>query len=130
MKAIIHRFASEKTVTLGTLRFQNIDHPTIYTLELPWRDNQTNISCIPKGNYRCAPYTSDKYPDVYQILNVPARTSILFHSGNYPHHTDGCILPGKFLLTNKPMVTHSKDTIDLIKNITNYEEFDLIIKGR
>ena len=129
MKAILDRFASEETVTLGTLTFLHAEHPTIYTLEPPWKDNQADISCIPKGNYRCVPYDSVKWPGVYQVMNVDGRTLILIHWGNYPHETEGCIMPGKFLLSNKPMVTHSKDTLNLIKDITDYKEFDLTIRG-
>ena len=24
-----------------------------HTLELPWKDNEKSISCIPQGNYKC-----------------------------------------------------------------------------
>ena len=129
-KAIIDRFASEERATLGTLTFQNVEHPTIYTLEPPWKDNKIDVSCIPEGNYRCVPYSSGKYPDLYEVKHVPGgRTLVLLHWGNYPHNTDGCILPGKSVISSKPMVTYSKATIELIKRITDYKEFDLTIRS-
>jgi hypothetical protein len=74
------------------------------TLELPDRDNQRNISCIPEGHYDVVPRTSAKYKDHLHILDVPNRSLILFHWGNYAGsinprtgHSDirGCVLVGK-----------------------------------
>jgi len=129
MKAILNRFASEDGVTLGVLNFQKVDHPTFYTLELPWKDNATDISCIPEGNYRCVPYSSEDFPSVYEVKHVPGRTKILMHIGNYPENTLGCILPGKSVISDRPMVTHSRQTMDLIREITDYKDFDLTIRS-
>lgn len=67
------------------------------TLELPWRENQTGISCIPAGTYpvvfREDPGSKYPYPHLH-VQNVPGRTWILFHIGNKPADTRGCILPG------------------------------------
>ena len=67
----------------------------LHTLELPWRGNEQNISCIPNGNYKCV------YEESYRLghptprlLNVPDRTGILIHSGNIEANTEGCILLG------------------------------------
>lgn len=65
------------------------------TLELPWRDNQQGQSCIPEGIYRVRHRTSPKHGDHYQVLDVPARDLILFHSGNFVYQLLGCILPGE-----------------------------------
>lgn len=73
------------------------------TLELPWRNNKRSISCIPEGEYQCTIYHSRKYKTVYHIQDVPGRTAILMHSGNYAGssaaglktHSRGCILIGK-----------------------------------
>lgn len=66
-----------------------------YTLELPWRDNQNNISCIPEGTYPITPRRSAKYNDHLHILNVPNRSYILVHEANYVHELRGCIAVGK-----------------------------------
>lgn len=65
-----------------------------YTLELPWKDNQNNISCIPVGSYKGI-LRYDK-PDGWriQLENVPNRTGVQIHMGNYTSQIEGCILVG------------------------------------
>lgn len=74
------------------------------TLELPDRDNQRNVSCIPEGFYDVVPRTSPKYSNHLHITNVEGRSLILIHWGNYAGsinpktgHSDirGCVLVGK-----------------------------------
>jgi hypothetical protein len=72
------------------------------TLELPWKGNQRNISCIPTGNYTVEKRFTQERGNHFHLLNVPGRSSILIHSGNYYSHTLGCILVGeKFSDLNK-----------------------------
>lgn len=65
-----------------------------YTLELPWLDNLNSMSCIPKGTYSGI-LRYDK-PDGWriQLEDVPDRTGIQIHMGNYTSNTTGCILVG------------------------------------
>lgn len=67
-------------------------------LELPWLDNQKNISCIPDGVYDVEKYSSVKHPDTFWIKDVPNRTGILIHMGNYATvraiNTAGCQMAG------------------------------------
>ena len=69
-----------------------------HTLELPWKDNKKSISCIPKGNYKCSVRYRNQsavYDYVHLLVEgVPNRSYILFHRGNYPSDTKGCILTG------------------------------------
>jgi len=67
---------------------------TIKTLELAWKGNQQKVSCIPTGTYSVVKRNSAKYGDHFHVLDVPNRSFILIHHGNY--HTDilGCILVG------------------------------------
>lgn len=67
------------------------------TLELPDKDNQRMVSCIPEGTYmvhKCKPTAKRKY-EYFHVTEVPGRDSILFHPGNYTHQILGCILPGE-----------------------------------
>lgn len=102
------------------------------TLELDWQDNEPRQSCIPKGRYTCKPYSSPKYPNVYQVMNVPGRSYILIHSGNY--HTDilGCILVGSAHTDingdGYKDVVSSKNTLDKIRSIIGNNEFELVIE--
>ena len=67
---------------------------TFTTLELPWRNNERNNSCILSGYYTVEPRNSAKYGD-HLILNSTApRDLILMHVGNKPADTEGCILIG------------------------------------
>lgn len=65
------------------------------TLELPWRDNQRGISCIPEGVYECklAHSPSRGYP-VYWLQDVPGRKDVQIHIGNFTKDIRGCILVG------------------------------------
>ena len=73
------------------------------TLELPWLNNQRRISCIPKGSYKTIRHRSPKYGDCFWLQDVPGRSEILIHAGNFAGSknpktgtpdTLGCILPG------------------------------------
>ena len=76
----------------------------LYTAELPWRDNRTNMSCIPAGEYTCVPFRSKRFGRVFHVQGVPGRTAVLIHSGNYAGdteqgfktHSHGCILLGLY----------------------------------
>ena len=81
---------SEDQPTRGVLLIHDILF--CVTLELPWRDNQRNISCIPDGVYDAVKYVSPTYGLTIKIINVPGRSDILLHYGNYKRNTQGCIL--------------------------------------
>jgi hypothetical protein len=67
------------------------------TLELAWKNNAKQISCIPKGTYKVKKRTSAKYGEHFHILNVPNRDMILIHHANFSHQLLGCLAPGKGL---------------------------------
>jgi hypothetical protein len=55
-----------------------------YSLELPWRDNASGISCVPPGLYMAHLRTSSKFGyDVYELENVPNRVACELHIGNW-----------------------------------------------
>ena len=99
--------------TLGRLTYKEFQ---CFTLELPWLDNQTNISCIPAaGAYKGEKYKSNANGDCIAIINVVDRTHIQIHSANYTRQIKGCIAVGesiKFLDGDTiPDVTNSKNTL-------------------
>jgi len=66
-----------------------------YTLELPWKENKNQVSCIPPGKrrVRIRPGTDSvnfRY-DHLHIMDVPNRTWILIHVANYPRDILGCV---------------------------------------
>lgn len=114
--------------TLGILKF-NVVHNPIYTLEKPWLGNMGQISCMPDGTYKVAPYTSEKFPNVYQIKDVPHRTAILIHLGNYATDTHGCVLVGMGVTPTTPMVSNSKNAMELVKHLVGNNEFTLTVEN-
>lgn len=64
------------------------------TLELPDLGNQKNVSCIPEGIYDVIKTFTEKRGNHFRFLDVPDRSEILIHKGNYTKDTQGCILPG------------------------------------
>lgn len=64
------------------------------TLELPWLENQKNISCIPENSYKVTRHYSTTFKECFLIENVPGRSEILIHAGNFVRNTRGCILIG------------------------------------
>ena len=129
MKITLRRISDDGVQTLGHL---HIGNGKVYqTLELAWKNNAKQISCIPKGTYKARIRLSNKYGEHFHILNVPNREFILIHHGNY--HTDilGCILVGKGLSDiNKDGrldVTSSRQAMkELLAYLPN--EFEIEIK--
>lgn len=67
----------------------------VKTLELPWRYNAANVSCIPPGTYRCYLRKSPKRGyRLYELISVPGRSHIEIHIGNTTADSQGCILVG------------------------------------
>lgn len=113
MRLILERFAYTPEFTLGTLWNPDDDKiPNAWTLELPWRENQRNISCIPEGEYplRKRQFYRGGY-DTYLIEKVPNRSYILFHAANWVAELQGCIAVGRSLSDNGGLL----DSMDAVK---------------
>ena len=65
------------------------------TLELPWKNNDRKVSCIPTGEYDIVPRWSQKYTNHLHILDVPDRDFILIHEANFVRQLEGCIAVGR-----------------------------------
>ncbi|GAA5042536.1 hypothetical protein GCM10011506_45140 [Marivirga lumbricoides] len=64
------------------------------TIELPWRENQRMVSCIPEGRYELVKRYTDKRGWHLLVKNVPNRSGILFHPANDAlKELKGCIAP-------------------------------------
>lgn len=83
-----------------THKYENVTSVNIYVgtktftgIELPWKNNEKNISQIPRGTYAWQKITreSNGKPAIW-LRDVPNRSEILIHQGRYPHHSKGCIL--------------------------------------
>lgn len=98
MEIEIHRRLDNGVETLGSLNVISND-ATIFkcdTLELPYKDNQSKISCIPKGVYFCQKVGATKnipYEHI-SVMEVPNRSGICIHTGNLYTQILGCVLVG------------------------------------
>jgi len=97
MRSILPRLRDDGQETLGTLIvYDELDKVfECKTLELPWKNNETNVSCIPKGIYHVSHRESEKYGDHLIVEDVKGRTYILIHVANYVSQIEGCIGVGK-----------------------------------
>lgn len=78
--------------TNGKLEFEG--QFICYTIELPWKQNEAKVSCIPEGEYFISKRYSTKYKWHLEVLEVPNRSLILFHPANNAlQELKGCIAP-------------------------------------
>ncbi len=94
MRLKITRHPSGSKSTLGFLNLECDTSFLLYTLELPWKNNEQRVSCIPCGLYDLEFRNSPKYGDHILVKDVPGRSYILFHVANYPKDIKGCIGTG------------------------------------
>ncbi len=79
------------------------------SIEQDWQGNRGFVSCVPLGTYQLVPYSSEKYPDHYALVNkelgvyakesdIPkgqkGRYAILIHVANTASQLQGCIAVG------------------------------------
>ncbi|MDO6738731.1 DUF5675 family protein [Wenyingzhuangia sp. 2_MG-2023] len=65
-----------------------------FAIELPWLNNQRNVSCIPEGTYVLKPRYSQKFNHHLILEKVKNRTLILIHPANDAlKELRGCIAP-------------------------------------
>ena len=70
------------------------DGQLIYTLELPWRDNQLSVSCIKEGVYTIdRDHTGRHRWYAFRNEETAPRTHIEIHPATYLRHLEGCIAP-------------------------------------
>jgi len=106
MELRLTRFARPRQA-LGVLRLYDDAGEQVWwccTLERPWVGNETSRSCIPPGpdsgpaEYRVVhrdppEWSAFQYPH-FKVEDVPGRTAILFHRGNFVSDSEGCVLVG------------------------------------
>ncbi|WP_319778428.1 DUF5675 family protein [Maridesulfovibrio sp.] len=135
MKIRLTRYESGDHGSFGFLRGPGI---RLHVIELPWRDNRSNLSCIPVGEYRCERVRSPRFGVVYHIKDVPGRSHVLIHSGNYAGdstkgwktHSHGCILPARKRgrLGKQLAGLCSKSALSSFMSALNRQPFKLIIE--
>ncbi len=126
----ITRGKSDLKETLGTLTTQGF---TCDTMERPWLNNTPSISCIPTGTYQCVwAYMHDLNEYHYMITNIPGRSGIFIHEGNYYSNSLGCIIlgngKGDINKDGEIDVLNSRVTLAKFEALLNKQPFTLVIK--
>ena len=126
MNIILERLCYHPKGTLGKF---TLDQYELYTIERPWQNNEPYESCIPEGNYICEPYSSKKYPDTFEVMDVPGRTKILFcHIGNFPDDVQGCFALGMSVMGDRVAVSNSAIAMKKFRELTKgVKQIDLTV---
>lgn len=99
-RILIKRFLDDTRQTLGkgqviqTIEYIDVPQFSFVTIELPWKNNQQGISCIPVGKYKAKKFISPTHNLCFLVLDVPNRDMIEIHSANFSRQLKGCIAPG------------------------------------
>lgn len=129
----ITRNKSTKKETTGSLVATNGGATfTCKTLELPWLNNAPNVSCIPPGEYDVVWSLSPRLMKwTYEVKNVPGRSGIRLHSGNYFKDFLGCIGLGATLQDmnsdGELDITNTKATIAAFEGFMQKKSFKIQI---
>jgi len=126
---ILKRIASNIDGTFGVLIDDTI--PFCLTVERPWLNNQSGISCIPDGFYICKRGQFTKHGNTFEVTHVPERTAILFHKGNIDDDSHGCIIVGEqygYLDTNIAVLASGIAFEEFLNRLKDINEFELTIK--
>ena len=100
------------------------------TVELPWKNNERRVSCIPAGTYKVIKHKSPKFGECLWIQDVPGRSEILIHVANKSSELLGCIGVGSAINDidddETPDVINSKSTLKQLVALMP-DEFELEI---
>lgn len=135
------RFFSGDEGTFGRLYFPE-NSWACETLELPWRENERQYSCIPAGDYKCVWRTASRSiggrRTFYGLESVPGRDGILIHAGNYAGDTRmgwradsyGCILLGarRGVLGKQRAVLASRTALNQLHIMLNEKPWTIQIR--
>jgi hypothetical protein len=105
------------------------------TMELPWKENQRSISCIPEGSYKVIkqPPKADRPYPYFRLPEVSGRTGILIHKISYVSGLKGCIGVGmEFADLNKdgvPDIIRSGEALQMLIDKLP-DSFTLVIRKK
>lgn len=136
MKTI--KLIREQSDDQGTYGKLMIGAKSFNTIELPWRENRSNKSCIPIGTYKVIWSRSPRLNKfTYEILGVTNRAGIRIHGGNvagnedvgFISHSLGCPLLGKIRskIKGQKAVGLSRVAVEEFQQLMNKETFLLEI---
>lgn len=135
------RFAYLPDGTYGEMVFPNGEK--FFTVERSWEGNKPNVSCIPDGTYRLGMRASSvvkrssggRHDEGWEVMDVPGRSYIMIHPGNWPKNFQGCIGVGRGMSIMKDSsgnlvhsVTSSRDAfMRMMEIMDEHTEWELVI---
>ena len=132
MKLTIRRYKDIEDGTIGKFELVGVNTVlmTGYTLESAGPDTTARGKDrrIPAGLYQVVWHRSPKFNRVVPVLyneRVPKDRYIEIHAGNYPKHTEGCILVGKW--ANDEGVFESKATLEALLSFIGGKDLEVEI---
>lgn len=103
----------------------------LLTLERPWLDNQSKISCIPAGTYTVRATQSVRFGRLmYLVEGVAGRSGIRIHQANLPTELEGCIALGTSVgrtAAKGKMLLNSRAGIGRLESLLGMKPFTLVI---
>lgn len=114
MRVHLTRFAHFDKGVLGRMVFPS--GLELFTIERPWLDNRSNISCIPAGSYPLEWDMTGRIKEVPRLRDTGHRTQINIHAANLASELQGCIAPGTAWRVegDTPRVISSGNAMDLL----------------
>lgn len=140
LKLTLIRLETSDHGTFGLLSIPNGEWlETFYVGELPWRNNASNVSCIPKGTYKCLWTYSPRFKkNMYLVDGVKDRAGIRMHSANfmgddtkgYKRQLNGCIALGEKLgvMEGQKVILVSSPAMRRFEKIMAGRPFELEIR--
>lgn len=98
LQVIINRFKVTNDYSLGHCYIRYEDGSLRFvgcSLERGWRNNQSNVSCVPEGTYPLKYEYSPRFrKKLWELYSVPGRSECKFHAANFWRQLNGCIALG------------------------------------
>ena len=96
------------------------------TLELEWKNNNRNISCVSTGFYNLEFERSFKFNrDLWELKGVPGRSEAKIHVANFYTEIQGCIALGDMHThlndDQNPDVRNSRNTLNRFHDVMKPE---------
>ncbi len=123
----IHRYIQDENQSSGVVTVF-IDGQPVYSgvsLERGWRNNESNVSCVPAGEYPLKLEYSPRFKkDLWELKEVPNRSEAKFHSANYWNQLNGCIALGL-----KYADINADNYADVVKSVIAMSLFHEVLRG-
>ena len=137
MRAILQRLETGDQGTFGRLTLGGL---ALFTGELPWRDNASNVSCIPPGSYRCVWTYSNRFKrNMYLVAPVVGRAGIRIHAANlmgdatlgFRSQLNGCVSLGERLgtIASQRALLLSTPALRRFEALTRGKPFELEVRN-